>query len=87
MKKFFARHRKLLLWLLADLALLGLFWALRPWRAGMEAIAAASAAFRRFLGRLWSAVPVSGMEGLCVLLVLFVLAYLVWNGVAVVRAR
>ena len=47
MNRFFSRHRKLLLWLASDLALLLLFWALRPWRAGMETIVAASAAFRR----------------------------------------
>ena len=87
MKRFFSQHRKLLLWLAVDLALLLLFWALRPWRAGMEAIVAASAAFRRFLGRMWSGTRVSGMEILCVLLVVFVLGYLLWTVSAVVRAR
>ena len=79
MKRFFSRHRKLLLWLASDLALLLLFWALRPWRAGMETIVAASAAFRRFLGRMWSGTRVSGMEILCALLVVFVLGYVIWT--------
>ena len=87
MKRFFSRHRKLLLWLAADLALLLLFWALRPWRAGMETIVAASAAFRRFLGRMWSGTRVSGMEILCALLVVFVLGYVIWTVIAVIRAR
>ena len=87
MKRFFSRHRKLLLWLASDLALLLLFWALRPWRAGMETIVAASAAFRRFLGRMWSGTRVSGMEILCALLVVFVLGYVIWTVIAVIRAR
>ena len=87
MKRFLSQHRKLLLWLAVDLALLLLFWALRPWRAGMETIVAASAAFRRWLGRMWSGTRVSGMEVLCVLLVVFVLGYLLWTVIAVVRAR
>ena len=87
MKRFFSRHRKLLLWLASDLALLLLFWALRPWRAGMETIVAAAAAFRRFLGRMWSGTRVSGMEILCALLVVFVLGYVIWTVIAVIRAR
>ena len=87
MKRFFSQHRKLLLWLAVDLALLLLFWALRPWRAGMEAIVAASAAFRRFLGRMWNGTRVSGMEVLCVLLVVFAVGYVIWTVIAVVRAK
>ena len=87
MKAFCSRHRKLLIWLGADLALLILFWALRPWKTGMEGVAAVSGAFRRWLGQLWSGTRISGMEVLCVLLVLFVLAYLIWNIAAVARAK
>ena len=87
MKTFCSHHRKLLVWLGVDLALLLLFWALRPWRAGMEGVAAVSGAFRRWLGRLWSGTRISGMEVLCVLLALFVLAYLLWNIAAVARAK
>ena len=87
MKTFCSRHRKLLIWLGADLALLILFWSLRPWKTGMEGVAAVSGAFRRWLGQLWSGTRISGMEILCVLLVLFVLAYLIWNIAAVARAK
>ena len=87
MKTFCSRHRKLLIWLGADLALLILFWSLRPWKTGMEGVAAVSGAFRRWLGQLWSGTRISGMEVLCVLLVFFVLAYLIWNISAVARAK
>ena len=87
MKTFCSRHRKLLIWLGVDLALLILFWALRPWKTGMEGVAAVSGAFRRWLGQLWSGTRISGMEVLCVLLALFVLAYLIWNIAAVARAK
>ena len=87
MKTFWSRHRKLLIWLGVDLALLILFWSLRPWKTGMEGVAAVSGAFRRWLGQLWSGTRISGMEVLCVLLALFVLAYLLWNIAAVARAK
>ena len=50
MKAFFLRHRKLHLWLLADLVLLAAFFLCRSHAGIMTALASGATAVRRFLG-------------------------------------
>ena len=53
MKNFFLRHKKLHLWLLADLVLLALFVLLRGSRAAMNGfVSNFSTPIRRFIGKL-----------------------------------
>ena len=85
---FFKAHRKLHIWLLADLALLAAFLLARghrQWMNGWECLAAAPV--RRVLGSLCYQVPFSVMEVLYVLAAILVLAYTAWSIAAVVRAR
>jgi len=86
MKKFFETHKKLHIWLLADLALLAAFWLCRSSRSIMTVLADGAAAVRRTLGRVCYLAPFSVMELLCVLLAVCALAYLMWSVIAVVRA-
>ena len=87
MKAFFLRHRKLHLWLLADLVLLAAFFLCRSPAGIMTALASGATAVRRFLGGICYLVPFSVMEALCVALVVFVAAYLAWSIAAVVRRK
>ena len=88
MKTFFQAHKKLHLWLLADLILLGLYLAARHQRAWMNALADhVTAPLKTALGRLWGAVPFSVMEVLYTLTGIAAVVYVVWSVVAVVRAR
>lgn len=88
MKQFFLHHKKLHIWLLADLCLLAAFALLRESRGAMNAfVGHVSTPIRRFVGRLCYRVYFSVAEVLCVLLVLAVIAYLVWSIIAVVRAK
>ncbi len=87
MKAFFLRHRKLHLWLLADLVLLAAFFLCRSHAGIMTALASGATAVRRFLGGICYLVPFSVMEALCVALVVFVAAYLAWSIAAVVRRK
>ena len=86
MKKFFLRHRKLHIWLLAVLGLLAAFWLLRASRGAMTAMAGAASAVRAALGRACALVPFSVAELLCVALAVSIAAYLVWSAAAIVRA-
>ena len=87
MKNFFLRHKKLHLWLLADLVLLVLFALLRGSRAAMNGfVSNFSTPIRRFIGKLCYRVDFSVAELLCVALVLAVIAYAVWSVIAVARA-
>ena len=66
--RFFKAHRKLHIWLLADLILLAAFLLARghrPWMNGLERMV--SAPIRRALGALSAHVPFSVMEVLYVL--------------------
>ena len=86
--RFFKAHRKLHIWLLADLILLAAFLLARghrPWMNGLERMA--SAPIRRALGALSAHVPFSVMEVLYVLGAILAAAYVVWSIAAVVRAR
>lgn len=87
MKAFFLRHRKLHVWLLADLCLLAAFWLCRNSRSVMTVLASGATEVRRFLGTLCYQVPFSVAELLCVLLVVFAAAYLIWSVAAVIRCR
>jgi hypothetical protein len=87
MKHFFQTHKKLHLWLMADLVLIGVFLALRGHRGAMTALAAAMGAVRRGMGWLCYLVPFSVMEVLCGALAAFAAVYVVWSAAAVVRAR
>lgn len=85
---FFKAHRKLHIWLLADLILLAAFLLARghrQWMNGWERLAAAPV--RRALGSLCYRVSFSVMEVLYVLAVVLVLAYVAWSIAAVARAR
>lgn len=84
---FYKAHRKLHIWLLADLILLAAFLLARghrQWVNGWERFVAAP--IRRALGSLCYQVSVSVMEALYVLAVILAAAYVVWSIAAVVRA-
>lgn len=87
MKGFFARHRRLHLWLLAEAALLAAFFVLRGHRSAMAWLNGAMFALRRAVGRVCYRVSFSVMEALCAALAVFILVYLVWSILAVLRAK
>lgn len=88
MKAFFLKHRKLHIWLLADLCLLAAFWLCRGNRAWMNALADHfTGPLRQALGRLCYRTEISVMEVLYVLAVLLGTAYVVWSVAAVVKAK
>ena len=63
MRVFFQAHKKLHIWLLADVLLLAAFLAARHQRAWMNALADhVTTPLKTALGRLWGAVPFSVME-------------------------
>ena len=65
MKAFFQAHKKLHIWLLAELFLLGVFLLARPRKAWMNVLADhVTTPLKTALGRLWGAVPFSVMEAL-----------------------
>ena len=78
MKVLLLRHKKLYLWLLANLALLSAFLLARRSRGAMNALTEAfTNPLRRMLGRLCECVPFSVSEGLYVLAAMGFLAFLV----------
>lgn len=86
--KLFLHHKKLYLWLAADLALLGLYLALRQSRPLMNALTArVTAPLKAALGRLCAMTDVSVMECLYVLAAAAAVAYVIWSVIAVHRAR
>lgn len=87
MKAFFLRHKKLHLWLAADLVLLAAFWLLRPVRPAMEALAGAMARVRLAVASLTYRTDVSVMEVLIAAVTAVSVGYLLWNVVAVCRAE
>lgn len=88
MKAFFLRHKKLHIWLLADLGLLAAFWLCRGSRAWMNALADhVTGPLKQAIGRLCYLTDVSIMEVLYVLAVLLGIAYVAWSTAAVARAR
>ena len=88
MKALLLRHKKLHLWLLANLALLSAFLLARRSRGAMNALTEGfTNPLRRMLGRLCECVPFSVAEGLYVLAAMGFLAFLVLGVRAVVRSR
>lgn len=88
MKAFFLRHKKLHLWLLAELALLAAFFALRGDRTLMNALAErVTTPLRIALGNLCYRTDLCVAEVLCGVWGCFLAGYLVWSVIAVVRAR
>ncbi len=88
MRDWFLRHKKLHIWLLAVLALLGSTYLLRGDRALMNALADhAITPLRQALGELCYRTEISVMEILYVLAALAALGYVVWSAAAVVRAK
>lgn len=87
MKAFFLSHKKLHLWLLADLALLALFLLLRPVRPAMEALAGAMARVRLAIAGLAYRTEVSVMEVLIIAVLAVSAGYVIWSVIAVCHAE
>lgn len=88
LKRFFPRHKKLHLWLLADFALLAAFFAVRGHRTWMNALAdRVTTPLRKGLGSICYRVDFSVMEVLCIVLVLFAGGYFIWSIAAVIQAK
>ena len=76
MKNFFQTHKKLHIWLLADIGLLLAFFLLRGQKGLMNAVADHfTGPLRRGLGKVCYLVPFSVMEAVEVLAVLFGAGY------------
>lgn len=88
MKTFFLKHKKLHIWLLADLCLLAAFFLTRGNRAWMNALAGhVTGPLKRAVGRLCYLTDASVMEMLYVLAALLGIGYVVWSVIAVIKAR
>ena len=88
MKEFLRQHKKLHIWLLADLVLLAAYFLCRGNRAWMNALADhVTTPLKHGLGSLCYRTEVSVMEVLYALAILLGLVYVVWSVVAVVRAK
>lgn len=88
MKQFWQAHKKLHIWLLADVLALAAFFLLRGRRAWMNAIQDHfTGPLRQALGRLCYRVEFSVMELSVVLGILAAAAYVVWSVRAVVKAK
>ena len=85
---FLRTHKKLNLWLLANLGVLAAYFLCRGNRAWMNALAETlTTPLKQALGRLCYAVPFSVMEVLYVLAGVLAIAYIVWSVASVVRAK
>ena len=88
MRRFFLSYKKLHIWLLADLVLLGAFLLARHQKAWMNALADhVTTPLKTALGRLWGAVPFSVMEVLYTLAVEVAIGYILWSVISVVRSK
>lgn len=88
MKAFLQKHKKLHIWLLADLLTLAAYFLCRGNRAWMNALAErVTTPLKRAIGRLCYRVDFSVMELLAVLLVAGCVAYVLWSAAAVARAK
>jgi len=88
MKRFWQGHKKLHIWLLADVLALTAFFLFRGQRAWMNAIQDhLTGPLRQALGRLAYRVDFSLMEASIVLGILAAVAYAVWSVRAVVKAK
>ncbi|MBE6995730.1 MAG: DUF3810 domain-containing protein [Ruminococcaceae bacterium] len=88
MKAFLLNHKKLHLWLLANLLVTAAWFLLRGQKAWMTVLAEQIAGpLRQAAGRLCYLTEVSVMEVLCVLLVVGAAVYVIGSAAAVVRAK
>ena len=88
MRNFLRYFKRLHIWLLIDLVLLGLFFLLRPVRGVMNALSERfSMPVERALGRAWAYVPFSGAELCYALAVIFLVVWFVSTIVTVARAE
>ena len=88
MKAFWNRHRKLHIWLAADLVLLAAFFLTRGQRAWMNALAShVTGPLRRRIGDLCYRTDVSVMEVLCGILAVFTAVYMISAVVLIVRGK
>lgn len=88
MKRFWNTHKKLHIWLLADVLALAAFFLFRGQRAWMNAIQDRfTGPLRQALGRLCYRVDFSVMELSVVLAVLVAVGYVIWSVWAVVKAK
>jgi hypothetical protein len=86
LKAFWNRHRKLHIWLAADLVLLAAFFLTRGQRAWMNALAShVTGPLRRRIGDLCYRTDVSVMEVLCGILAVFTAVYMISAVVLIVR--
>ena len=85
---FWKKHRKLHIWLAVDLAVLGLYLALRQNRQMMNSFADhVTTPLKAALGRLCALTSLSVMGVLYILAAVVAVAYTVWSVIAVVKAR
>ena len=85
---FWKKYRKLHIWLAVDLAVLGLYLALRQNRQLMNSFADhVTTLLKAALGRLCALTSLSIMEILYALAAVGAVAYTVWSVIAVVKAR
>jgi len=88
MKAFLWNHKKLNLWLLANLMALAAYFLCRGNRAWMNALTERfTTPLKQALGRLCYGVDFSVMEALYTLAGVLAIAYVVWSVVAVARAK
>jgi len=88
MRAFLRTFKKLHIWLLINAVLLALFLLLRGQKSVMTALSErVSMPLERWLGRLWACAPFSGAELCYALAALFLLGYLVFFVVSVIRAE
>ena len=86
--RFWRNHKKLYIWLGADLTALGLYLVLRHDRSLMNCFAnRITTPLKGILGRLCALTSLSVMELLCALAAAAAIAYAVWSVAAVVKAR
>jgi hypothetical protein len=88
MKAFFQKHKKLHIWLLADLVLLAAYFLCRQNRMWMNALTTGvTTPLKRAVGRLCYRTDISIMEVLGVLLVIGGFIYVICALIAIVRAK
>lgn len=88
MRALLQKHKKLHIWLLADLLVLAAYFLCRGNRAWMNFLAERfTTPLKRAIGRLCYRVDFSVMELLAVLLVVGCAAYVLWSAVAIARAK
>lgn len=88
MSAFLKKHRKLHIWLLIDLCMLGAFFLFRGNRNWMNVLANhVTTPLKQTIGRICYLTEISVMEVLGVLVVLGGITYLVWSILAVKKAK